>query len=100
MLFHCTIRHDVDNCAGFDPELRARVFEGYSRIDDVATKFGVVVRDLYNAAPDHVEYMVAEAPDNMSFALFIGEALPYRAEYETHPVADRAALGEMMAGSQ
>ncbi len=96
MLVHATLRHDVDNCPGFDPDLRARAMEAYPKIDEVAAKFGVTIRDLYNAAPDHVEYLVIETPDNMSLALFLGEALPYKVDYETHVVADRAMMREMV----
>ncbi len=57
----------------------------------------MTIRDLYNAAPDHVEYVVLEAPDNMTVALFLGEALPYKVEYETHVVADRAMIEQLVA---
>ncbi|MDH3607348.1 MAG: hypothetical protein OER12_10195 [Acidimicrobiia bacterium] len=97
MLVHTTIRHDIDNCPGFDPELRARAIEAYSKLDEVAEKFGVTIRALYNAAPDHVEYAVLEAPDNMTLAFFFGEALPYKVDYETRVVADRAMLEELFA---
>lgn len=96
MLIHATLRHSAENCPGFDAELRARLMEAYPRIDDVAGKYGVTIRDMYNAAPDHVEFMVVETPDNMSLALFLAEALPYRVEYDTHVVTDRASLRELM----
>lgn len=97
MLIHATLRHSSDNCPGFDAELRGKVFEAYPRIDDVAAKFGITIRDLYNAAPDHVEYMVMETPDNMSLALFLAEALPYKVDYETHVVTDRVSMRGLMA---
>jgi hypothetical protein len=97
MLVHATLRHDINNCPGFDPELRARAMEAYSKLDEVAEKFGVTIRDLYNAAPDHVEYAVLEVPDNMTLALFFGEALPYKVDYETRVVADRAMIGQLVA---
>jgi hypothetical protein len=96
MLIHATLRHSSDNCPGFDPELRAKLMEAYPKIDDVAAKYGVTIRDLYNAAPDHVEFMVVDTPDNMSLALFLAEALPYRVDYETHVVSDRASLRELL----
>jgi hypothetical protein len=97
MLVHATLRHDINNCPGFDPGLRARAMEAYSKLDEVAAQFGVTVRDMYNAAPDHVEYIVLEAPDNMAVALFLGEALPYKVDYETKVVTDRAMIEKVIA---
>ena len=96
MLVHATLRHDIDNCPGFDPDLLGRTMEAFPKIDEIAAKFGVTVRDLYNAAPDHVEYMVVETPDNMALALFLAEAVPYKVDIETHVVADRAAMRTML----
>ena len=36
--------------------------ESLENLDSVAEKFGVKVHGLYNALPDHVEYLLCEAP--------------------------------------
>lgn len=100
MLLHVTMRHNSDNCPGFNPDLMNRVMEAYSTLDQVAAKHKIVIRDHYQAAPDHIEFMVIEAEDNMALALFFTEALPYKVDFETRVVADRAAMRSMMEEMQ
>ncbi len=96
MLLHVTLTHDIDNCPGFDDDLRNRALQAYAGLDDVATEYGVVIRDHYNAAPDHVEFIVAEAPSNMALAMFFTAVLPYKVEFESKVVTDRAAMASLM----
>ena len=89
MLFHVTIRHDAADCPGFNPQLIPRAIENLQNLDALAEKFGVNVHGLYNALPDHVEYLVCESDSPAALAIFLTEALPYgRADTET-----RAVLG-------
>ena len=59
---------------------------------------------LYNAAPEHVEFLIAEADSPISIAAFLSEANPYGeiADFDVTPVvtADEllAAAKQMMQG--
>ena len=88
MLFHVTITHDAADCPGFNPEFIPRAIESLQNLDAVAEKFGVKVHGLYNALPDHVEYLLCEAESPVALAIYLTEALPYRrADTETRAVA-------------
>lgn len=87
MLFHVTIRHDAAHCPGYNPELMPKAIETLLDLRATADKFGVKVHDLYNALPDHVEYLVCEADDPSALAIYLSEAMAYlNADTETHAV--------------
>jgi hypothetical protein len=93
MLFHVTIRHDAADCPGFNPELIPRAVESLQNLDAVAEKFGVKVHGLYNALPDHVEYLLCESESPAALAMYLVEALPYgRADTETRAVVGAEEL--------
>ncbi len=104
MLFHGTMRHDGAHCPGFHPELMPHIIEALENIDQIAARHGVKVHGLYNAAPEHVEFLIAEADSPMNIAAFLGDANPYGefAEMNATPVtaADDllAAARQMMQG--
>jgi hypothetical protein len=87
MLFHVTIRHDAAHCPGFHPELMPKAIDALENIEATAAQFGVTVNGLYNALPDHVEYLIAEADSPAALAMYLSEAVPYgEADTETHAV--------------
>lgn len=87
MLFHVTITHEAADCPGFNPQLIPRAIESLQNLDTLAETFGVKVHGLYNALPDHVEYLVCESDSPAALAIFLAEALPYgRADTETRAV--------------
>jgi uncharacterized protein with GYD domain len=87
MLFHVTIRHDAARCPGYNPSLVPRAIESLQDLRTTADKFGVKVHDLYNALPDHVEYLVCEADDPSTLAFYLSEAMGYLSpDTETHAV--------------
>ncbi len=88
MLFHVTSRHDAAHCPGFHPELMPHIIEVLENIDQIAARHGVKVHGLYNAAPEHVEFLIAEADSPMNIAAFLGDANPYGefAEMNATPV--------------
>lgn len=87
MLFHVTITHEAADCPGFNPELIPGAIESLQNLDAVAEKFGVKVHGLYNALPDHVEYLLCEAESPVALGSYVTEALPYRrAHTETRAV--------------
>ena len=100
MLLHVTLRHDVDNCPGFNPEIMQRAGSAFNHLEEVAAKHGIAIREYYQAAPDHIEFMVVEAPDNMALALFLTVALPYKVETETRVVTDFAGMKAVFAARQ
>jgi hypothetical protein len=98
MLFHVTIRHDAEDCPGFNPEVRPRAIESLQNLHALAEKFGIKVHGLYNALPDHVEYLVCESVSPAALAMYLTEAVPYaRADTETHAVVD---ADELLAAAQ
>lgn len=98
MLFHVTITHDARECPGFNPEVMPRAIDRLRNVHAVAEKFGVKVHGLYNALPDHVEYLVCESASPAALAMYLTEAVPYgRADTETHAVVD---VDELLAAAQ
>lgn len=77
MLFHVTITHDAAQCPGFNADLVPKAVESLENLHGLAETFGVQVHGLYNALPDHVEYLVCEAESPAVLAMFLVEALPY-----------------------
>jgi hypothetical protein len=77
MLFHVTITHNAAHCPGFNANLVPRAVESLESLDGLADKFGVQVHGLYNALPDHVEFLVCEADSPAVLAMFLAEAVPY-----------------------
>jgi uncharacterized protein with GYD domain len=98
MLFHVTITHDAAHCPGFNRDLLARTIDSLHNLQTTADKFGVKVHGLYNALPDHVEYLVCEADNNAALAAYLGESLPYgQADTKTHAVVE---ADELLAAAQ
>jgi hypothetical protein len=88
MLFHVTITHGAGDCPGFNAHLLPKAIESLQQLHVVAERCGVTVHGLYNALPDHVEYLVCEADGPPSLAMFLTDALPYgHADTETRAVA-------------
>ena len=102
MLFHVTMRHDAAHCPGFHPELMPRAVAALESLDQVAARHGVRVRGLYNALPDHIEYLIVEADSPGNVATFISEANPYGeiAEIETKAVVDVDQLLDLAKRAQ
>lgn len=88
MLFHVTITHTAADCPGFNAHLVPKAIESLQQLHVVADKHGVTVHGLYNALPDHVEYLICEADSPAVLAMYLTEALPYKhADTETRAVA-------------
>ena len=74
-------------------------------LDATAAQFGVKIIGLYNALPDHVEFLIAEAENAAAIAMFLSTANPYGeiAETVTKSVVTHTQLLElgkqMMAGA-
>ncbi len=93
MLFHVTIRHDAAHCPGFNPELIPKAVATLRNLHAEAASFGVKVHGLYNALPDHVEYLVCESESPAALATYLSKVLPYgQADTETRAVVDTDAL--------
>ena len=61
--------------------------ESLENLPALAEKFGVKVHGLYNALPDHVEYLVCDADSPAVLAMFLADALPYgQVDTETRAV--------------
>lgn len=87
MLFHVTISHEAGDCPGFNPDLVPKAIESLENLQALGQKFGVTVHGLYNALPDHVEYLICESDGPVPLAMYLTEALPYgRADTETRAV--------------
>ncbi len=87
MFFHVTIRHESADCPGFHADLVPGAIESLENLHAVAEKFGVRVHGLYNALPDHVEYLICESDSPATLALYLTKALPYgRADFDTQAV--------------
>lgn len=98
MLFHVTINHDSAECPGFNPDVRPKAIESLQNLHVLADKFDVRVHGLYNALPDHVEYLVCDAASPAALAMYLAEALPYsRPHTETRAVVD---ADELLAAAQ
>ena len=98
MLFHVTITHDAAHCPGFNRDLLPRAIDSLHDLHVTAGKFGVKVHGLYNALPDHLEYLVCDAESPAALAAYLGESLPYgQADTETHAVVE---AGELLATAQ
>ena len=41
MLFHVTLRHNADNCPGFNPDLMQRTMEMLPKLDEVAGRYSI-----------------------------------------------------------
>ncbi len=95
MLFHVTMRHDAANCAGLHPEIREKAMAAFRDYHATAEKYGVTVKGMYNALPNHVEFLVAEADGPAELAFFLSEATPYEVDFETYAVMPLEQMGEM-----
>lgn len=94
MLFHVTMRHDNANCAGLHDELMPKVVEGLGRLHETAAEYGVTVKGHYNALPNHVEFLVADAPGPAALAMCLSDILSYEVDFETYAVVESAELLE------
>ena len=93
MLFHVTITHDAARCPGFNADLVPKAVESLENLHGLAEKFGARVHGLYNALPDHVEFLLCEADSPTALAMFLGEALPYgQADTDTRAVVTAEEL--------
>lgn len=103
MLFHVTINHDAAECPGFNATVRPKPIESLQNLHALADKFGVKVHGLYNALPDHVEYLVCESASPAALAMYLTEDLPYdRPDTETRAVVEAnelLAAAQVMAGT-
>lgn len=78
---------------GFNSEVRPKAIESLQNLHALADKFGIKVHGLYNALPDHVEYLVCESASPAALAMYLTEALPYgRPDTEAHVVVDADQL--------
>ena len=101
MLFHVTITHDAAHCPGHHPEMMPKATESLQNMDATAAKFGVTVVGYWSGLPDHVDFLVVDAPGNAPLAAFLSACLPYdEADYDTSAVADRATLLQLTVQMQ
>ncbi len=78
MLFHVTIRHEAEHCPGYDEDLVPEAIASLENLHRVAESFGVKVHGLYNALPDHIEFLICESDSPAALAMYLTRALPYR----------------------
>ena len=77
MLFHVTLVHDGAHCPGFHPELRPKLFEALEKREELAKRHSVKIHSLLSAAPEHVEFLIAEAQTPFAVAMFLSELYPF-----------------------
>ncbi len=98
MLFHVTIRHEAADCPGFRPDIVPKAIDSLENLHALGEKFGVRVHGLYNALPDHIEYLVCESDSPAALAMYLTEVLPYgRADTDTRAVV---AADELLAAAR
>ena len=84
-LFHITLVHDGAHCPGYHPEMQPALLQALEKREEIAGRYGVKIRTMLNAAPDHVIFVIAEADSPMQLAGCLTELLPFeQAEIRTH----------------
>ena len=85
MLFHVTATHTPDDCPGYNQDNLKKLLAGSENVRAKAQELNVKVHFSVNAAPEHVAYLLLEADDPYSVALFV-TAMPFKQDFKVSAV--------------
>ena len=73
MLFHLTATHTPDDCPGYNPDRMPEFLAAGPALQEKAKELNIKVLFNVNGAPEHVSFLLLEADDPYSVALFVTE---------------------------
>ncbi|HKZ50918.1 MAG TPA: hypothetical protein VJ256_04080 [Dehalococcoidia bacterium] len=79
MLFHVSLTHDGAHCPGWHPELMPKVLEAWEKREEIAQRHNVKLHSIMTAAPEHLDFLIAEAESPASVAMLLSEFWPIEA---------------------
>jgi hypothetical protein len=85
MVFHVTARHNVNDCAMYDENVRQALQEFVPSIPGRCKEMGVKLHFVVNAEPSHAFYLLIEADDYMAVCALLS-AVPIKQEFDIKPV--------------